>query len=93
MEKISKNYKNYWPGRNWMQRSHHDDGSNDCNANSMASGDFDNDQRADHYALWEQDGPDKKSWTLDNGCNGKGELQALSTVIGSLQILQVVKKL
>jgi hypothetical protein len=142
MEEISKSYENFWAGEKYTNpccQNKEYDGVNDCNAISMVSGDFDNDQRADHVLLYSSKlvfffsserprgflpdsseyigleiklpaycqtargvqivdfdndgkeeilvscqnagvfflytkGPSKRSWTLQNGCNDKGNL-------------------
>jgi len=56
MEEISKPYMNFWAGSRWTNpccpNGSYDDGLNDCNAVSMVSGDFDDDQIADHVLLY-----------------------------------------
>lgn len=55
IEEISKKYKHFWAGQKWTKpccQNGSYDTSNDCNAVSMTSGDFDNDQRADHILLF-----------------------------------------
>ncbi len=56
MEEISKPYKNFWAGKAWTNpccpNGAYDDGGSGCNAISMISGDFDNDQIADHVLLY-----------------------------------------
>jgi len=55
MEEISKSYKNFWAGEFWKNSCCENgsyNGSNDCNAQSIASGDFDWDQKADHVLLY-----------------------------------------
>lgn len=55
MEEISKSYKNFWAGKKYTNPCCQNKafaGTNDCNAISMISGDFDNDQIADHVLLY-----------------------------------------
>ncbi len=55
MKEISKSYENFWAGDKFTNPcclNGANDGINDCNALSMTSGDFDNDQIADHVVLY-----------------------------------------
>ncbi len=55
MEEISNKYVNFWAGSLWTSSCCPNgsyDGVNDCSAVSMGSGDFDNDQIADHVLLY-----------------------------------------
>merc|ERR1719330_388260 len=56
MEEISDEYRNFWAGSPWTNpcctNGGFDDGNNDCNAVSMVSGDFDDDQLADQVLLY-----------------------------------------
>ena len=55
MEQISNPYKNFWAGEKWTNSCCPNgafSNSNDCNAISMVSGDFDDDQIADHILLY-----------------------------------------
>lgn len=55
MEEVSQPYSEFWAGKKWTNSCCPNgawDGNNDCNARSVISGDFDDDQIADHILLY-----------------------------------------
>ena len=100
MEQISKQYKNFWAGEKWTNsccQNGSPSTSGDCNAISIVSGDFDDDQIADHILLYSSKmlfffSSDRQRGTLPDNSNYIGlqiKLPAYCNKANSMQLIDL----